>query len=340
MNRNILRWILAAVMILSLALTLSFPYSSSAELVAESGALPLSMKEGGMPWKEENWTFADEKKKEPLSYEDSTIKVTFEHGELAHRLPSGPYAGKSVKDETWVVRIKINHVSQLRTAFSRDNYTDSAAAPAAQIGKKKNAIVVMNGDFYKQSKDKGYTVRQGELIRAETNTPHNIIYDMLLIDSEGDFHAVYAATKEKIDAYVAENLTPEGRTILDTFNIGPVLVAYGEVQDVTQSQVAQYPGEGLFQWSTPIQRIAIVQTGHLEYAIVFVNGKGNRKSGVTMAEFAQFVAEQCPNAFLAYNLDGGGSANIAAHDKKLYDNSYLRDINDIIYFASAEGIEE
>ena len=137
MSRNILRWILAAVMILSLALTLSYPYSSSAELVAENGALPLSMKEGGMPWKEENWTFADEKKKEPLSYEDSTIKVTFEHGELAHRLPSGPYAGKSVKDETWVVLIKINHVSQLRTAFSRDNYTDSAAAPAAQIGKKR-----------------------------------------------------------------------------------------------------------------------------------------------------------------------------------------------------------
>ena len=184
-------------------------------------------------------------------------------------------------------------------------------------------------------------LRQGELIRDATHNARGLVFDTLLIDSEGDFHVVYAAVTETIDAYVAENLTPLGRTVMDSFNIGPVLVLNGEVQDVAHSEVTKHGGrEGMYQWSTPIQRIAIVQTGHLEYAIVFVNGKGNRKSGVTMAEFAQFVAEQCPNAFLAYNLDGGGSANIAAHDKKLYDNSYLRDINDIIYFASAEGIEE
>lgn len=340
MTRNILRWILAGLLALTLLLTLSCPYTAEAELVLASGTLPMDITQGGMPWNEENWTFSETRKSDPVSYEDSTISVTFEHGELAHKLPSGPYKGKNVKDETWVVRIKINHVSQLRTAFSKDTPTGRHAYSADKIAKSKNAIVAMNGDWYKQSTNKGYTVRQGELIRNTTDNPDGILYDMLLIDSEGDFHAVYAATTEKIEAYVAENLTPAGLSVLDTFNIGPVLVLNGEVQDVSQTQVASYPGEGMFQWSTPIQRIALVQTGHLEYAIVYVNGKGHRESGVTMAEFADFIAEQCPGAWLAYNLDGGGSANIAAHNKKIFSNSYLRDINDLIYFASAEGSGE
>ena len=148
---------------------------------------------------------------------------------------------------------------------------------------------------------------------------------------------VYAAVTEKIEEYVAENLTPLGRTVMDSFNIGPVLVLNGEVQDVAHSEITKHGGrEGMYQWSTPIQRISLVQTGPLQYAIVAANAVGNRKSGFTLSEFAQIVADQCPGALLAYNLDGGGSAQIVAHGRKLFTNSYMRHITDIIYFASAE----
>ena len=302
-------------------------------------SLPMDYKTGGVPPRKDGWKLDG---KVPVSYQDSSISVTFESDSITHKLSAGKYRGRTVTDEVWTVRIQIGHPSQLRTAVSSDSYKGSAHMDSIKLASGKNAVVAMNGDYFKsENRDAGYVVRQGELIRDATHNARGLVFDTLLIDSEGDFHVVYAAVTETIDAYVAENLTPLGRTVMDSFNIGPVLVLNGEVQDVAHSEVTKHGGrEGMYQWSTPIQRIAIVQTGHLEYAIVFVNGKGNRKSGVTMAEFAQFVAEQCPNAFLAYNLDGGGSANIAAHDKKLYDNSYLRDITDIIYFASAEGIEE
>ena len=332
MNRNTLRWILVAIMIMTLVFTLSCPYI----VEAEGSALPLNYLEGGKPSKDEGWTFEG---KLPVSYEDSTISVTFERDEVSHVLSAGSYRGSKVKDETWVVRIKIKDPSQLRTAVARDTYTKSSAE-AEDIANSKNAVVAMNGDFFKYENDVGYVVRQGELIRDLTNNSRGRIFDMLIIDSEGDFHVVYSATTEKIDAYVEENLTPQGRTILDTFNIGPVLVLNGEVQDISESEAVH---QNTYEWSYPIQRICIVQTGPLEYAIVETGGKGKQKSGFTMQEFAEYVAEKCPDAILAYNLDGGGSASLIARTsaksskgKMLCSNPGHRPIFDILYFASAE----
>ena len=80
-----------------------------------------------------------------------------------------------------------------------------------------------------------------------------------------------------------------------------------------------------------------MQTGHLEYAIVEVFGKTDASAGMTLEEFADFVAEKCPDALVAYNLDGGGSTNLILKGKKVCRTPGLREITDIIYFASAEG---
>ena len=53
MNRNTLRWILVAIMIMTLVFTLSCPYI----VEAEGSALPLNYLEGGKPSKDEGWTF-------------------------------------------------------------------------------------------------------------------------------------------------------------------------------------------------------------------------------------------------------------------------------------------
>lgn len=340
MRRNTLRWIIVAIMIIALVFTLSCPYIAQAE-----GVLPLDFLEGGKPLKGENWTFEG---KLPVSYEDSTISVTFERDEITHILSSGSSQGKKVKDETWVVRIKIKDVSQLRTAVATDSYDGRGKADAAAIANSKNAVVAMNGDFFKYEYDVGYVVRQGQLIRDATANARGRIFDMLIIDSEGDFHVVYSATTEKIEAYVAENLTPLGRTILDSFNFGPVLILNGKVQDVSVSDppsesACEAARQKTYDLAFPIQRICIVQTGHLEYAIVETGGKGGRKSGFTCQEFAEYVAEKCPGAILAYNLDGGGSASLIAWKSEkagkgdmICRNPGHRNITDILYFASAE----
>ena len=336
MNRNLLRWILAALMALTLVLTLSCPYLAYAE-----ESLPLDYTEGGKPPKDGGWTFDEDGY--PLSYTDSTIQVSFEHAPYAHVLSAGPNQGSKAKnDEYWVVRIRISDASQLRTAVTKDNYKNKDQINAEILAGSKNAVVAMNGDFCKYENDVGYLVRQGEVVRDATGNARGQIFDMLLIDSAGDFHVVDEAVTETIEAYIGENLTPNGLTVMDTFNIGPVLVRNGAAVDVSQSTMTRMKSN--YQWTSCIERIAVVQTGKLEYAIVTVGTK-SKTSGLTMQEFAEFVAEKCPDAILAYNLDGGGSANLTGtrqkrngtlyHDR-LNRNNDLRPITDILYFASAE----
>ena len=111
------------------------------------------------------------------------------------------------------------------------------------------------------------------------------------------------------------------------------MILNGEIQDVSQSEAAR---QGSYQWMYPQQRICIVQTGKLEYAIVEVYGKTDSSAGMTLQQFAQFVAEKCPDAIIAYNLDGGGSTNLIINGKRVCKTPGIREVTDILYFASAE----
>ena len=326
MNRNIVRWIIAVLMLLALALGLSCP----SIVEAESIRLPMDFTEGGRETKAENWTYDG---KLPVGYSDSTIEVTSEKSSVTAKVK-----GKNVKHEVWVIRIKIQDASQLRTAVSKDTYQGRGQAKGDAIAKSKNAVVAMNGDFFKYENDVGYVVRQGEFIRDATDTKRKkkgqpICFDMLVVDNEGDFYIVPHAKTQEIEEFIETTLTPEGRTVMDTFNLGPALVIDGEPQDIASSQAAI---QGDYQWSYPQQRIALVQTGHLEYAIVEVYGKTDGTAGLTLQEFADLIAEKVPEAKIAYNFDGGGSTNLIMNNKKICKTPGLREITDIIYFASAE----
>ena len=322
MKRNTLRWIITVLMLLALALGLSCPSIVEAE---EAKTLPLDFTAGGRETKAENWTYDG---KTPVGYSDSTIEATSEKSHVTLKVK-----GKSVKHEVWVIRIRIKDVSQLRTAVSKDTYTGRGQAEGLSIAKSKNAVVAMNGDFFKYENDVGYVVRQGEFIRDATDNKRGRYFDMLIIDSEGDFHTIPSATTKDIEAFAAETLEPQGRTILDAFNLGPVLVIDGKAQDMSATAAAK---QGMYQWKYPQQRIALVQTGHLEYAIVEAYGKTDSSAGLTLEEFADLIVEKCPDAIMAYNFDGGGSTNLIMNNKKICKTPGLREITDIIYFASAE----
>ena len=322
MKGSTLRWIIAVLMLLSLALAVSSP--AMAEDTAPA-VLPLDFTQGGRPMNPDGWTYEGDL---PASYRDSTIEVTAQTGTVTLRVNR-----KNVNHEYFVIRIRIADVSQLRTAVSRDTYTGRGQAKAESIAASKNAVAAMNGDFFKYENDVGYVVRQGELLRDATNNRRRWIFDMLLIDSEGDFHVVPSATTAGIEAFIASELTPNGLTVLDTFNLGPALILNGEIQDVSQSEAAR---QGSYQWRYPQQRICLVQTGHLEYAIVEIYGRTDSSAGMTLQEFAEFVAEQCPDAITAYNLDGGGSTNLVLNGKRVCKTPGIREVTDIIYFASAE----
>ena len=74
-----------------------------------------------------------------------------------------------------------------------------------------------------------------------------------------------------------------------------------------------------------------------------IYGRGGETTGLTMTEFAEFVAEKFPDAILAYNLDGGNSTCLVAWKsakagkcEMICKKGGYREITDILYFASAE----
>ncbi|MBR1683785.1 MAG: phosphodiester glycosidase family protein [Clostridia bacterium] len=321
MNKgNVVRWVIVGIMLVFIATMISSP------ALAETPVLSMDFTQGGTVPKADGWTYDDSGNE--IGYTDSTIEMTLERGNLTLTVK-----GKKVKHETVVIRVKIQDVSQLRTAVSKDTYKGRGQAKGLDMAKSKNAVVAMNGDFFKYEYDVGYVVRQGEFIRDATANKRKRIFDMLLIDSKGNFHTIDQADTKKIEAYVSDALETEGLSILDTFNLGPVLIKDGEVQDISQSEVAR---EGLYQWKYPQQRICIAQTGELEYAIVEVFGRTDSSAGISLQDFAEFVHEQVPDAITAYNLDGGGSTNLVVNNKRACSTPGLREITDIIYFASAE----
>ena len=351
MKARILRLTVIGLMIISLMLILSSPVQ------AEIAELPLDQTVPGLPGAEENWTVIpgnqaltdervlafgtaqpkvlkyDEKartwspaeKDAAVSkfawhiYEDPSISVRCEYLSV---IPA--YKAKQIQSS--VTYIKVANASQVRTAMSYDNYKKGGFVEAEDIAKQKNAIAAVNGDFFKYHGKVGYVLRQGEFYRNKLDGKR----DMLLIDQDGNFTALYAPTAKEADQYMAS--LPEGTTIVNTFTLGPVLVENGEARIISETSVAK---SGEFQWKYAQQRVAIVQTGELEYAIVEAYGKTDGSMGMTIQEFSDYIAYLFPDCIMAYNLDGGGSTRVVLKGKKIEDTPGHRKISDILYFASA-----
>ena len=83
------------------------------------------------------------------------------------------------------------------------------------------------------------------------------------------------------------------------------------------------------------QRMCIAQVGPLHYKAICCAGPARGNAGMTLKQFASFVASQ--GVQTAYNLDGGDSTMIIFRNEKINDvqNASTRSISDIIYFASA-----
>lgn len=253
------------------------------------------------------------------SYSDSTISAS---------VSSGNQNGSAY----WVCDIQISDPSQLRTlSGSMDgSFLKSGERSQQNFAKISRAVVAMNGDFWKSAEKKGlgYIVRQGTLYLDSLDPNGWYLMDVLLIDEDGDFHILYRPAAGSIKSRI------DGKRILNAFSFGPALVDNGEVINNWQG------ADGWIDMAADKerQRIALCQTGPLQYKIVCCSTtyRGNR--GMTLREFANLVASM--DVQVAYNFDGGASTWLAFNGEKVNEfgvgSSGVRNLMDIIYFASAE----
>ena len=300
----------------------SLASSMEVEEISTAPSLPLDFSFGSVPREDALSETKDEAGNPVLTYEDSTIRAVVT--KTAHK-----------KTTVWIADIVISDPSQLRTAsavsisFNNANDREYAVNTAQHV----NAVVAMNGDSWGVKNEKhnlGCTFRQGQLISARLSDRDKWAMDLLLIDENGDFHGLHRAK----DGDLPDPSEFEGHKISNIFAFGPILVENGEA-------VADFHGAQQWMnmaWQDHTSRIALCQVDKLHYKIIVTAGKFRGDAGITLTDFAEYVASQ--GVRFAYNLDGGVSSMLYLHgyDKiNSKDHPEHRMLWDIIYFASAES---
>lgn len=287
--------------ILSLMLCLLLGISAAQ---AETVVLPMDFSAGMKP--------AGAYPSDAEEYEDPSIHAVY----FKDTLNNAEY-----KITYWAVKVRIANGSQLRTQSVNGFDKRKGLGKAETLARRVNAVVAVNGDYYWGEPGR-YTLRQGQVFSEAMRAGQ----DLLLIDEDGDFHIILAEEKpEEMDKTVID-----GKKVVNALCFGPALIRDGEiVVDLAKAQPRSAPNKGE-------QRIAICQTGPLEYMVITV-----AEWGMEVDTFARFL-QSFGGIQQAYNLDGGNSSRLIFMGSR---RNHLTDkeqrlIPDIVYFASAWDPEE
>lgn len=241
------------------------------------------------------------------------------------------YEGKMEDTEYLYAMVKIADPSQLRSALAYKVYSSRNAKPE-RMTEMYNAVFAVNADFCNYENN-GYLVRQGKFYY---NHAYKTI-DTLLIDQNGDFHAITTPTRNSMETWIAQH--PEVQ-VVNSFNFGPALIidgerAYEKLNTAGNASVAR----GHLRFA----RTVLCQLeGELSYLVLCCQGDQDGKGlGFTYEEIydclRQIEREQGVTVRVAYNLDGGYSSAMLLNNQKINwpENGVNRELCDIVYFASA-----
>ena len=219
--------------------------------------------------------------------------------------------------------IFIANPSQFRRKFSQDTYGSPIQKYASELSKETNAVVAMNGDFYK-FRAEGMTVYQRQLYRFN---PHKL--ELCHVNSDGDLLFTYAGeldSEETAKKYIADN------DVLFTLAFGPVLVADGQPHESSRSYL-------LGQVTETYSRSVLARGEPNHYLLMTIN-HGYNAPTATIDQTRDIMVKLGVRD--AYVLDGGQTAEIIMKHRVLnhIDFDAERAVSDILYFVTALPEEE
>jgi uncharacterized protein YigE (DUF2233 family) len=217
----------------------------------------------------------------------------------------------------------ISDPSQLKRKIAGDAYGYGTQLYASSMAAQANAVVAMNGDFYK-FRPLGICVYDRTVYRCEGAS-----LDTCFFDTQGNMIFSYAGEltdKDEAQRFVDEN------DILFSLSFGPVLIDNGVPKENLNYRI----GETMQRYS----RSAIGQLGENHYLLMTIGHVYPYKECCTLKGAQDIMLlKGCVNA---YTLDGGQTAELIWRDRpySYVDWGVERTISDIIYFATAVPEDE
>lgn len=269
----------------------------------------------------------------PVGYADPSITV---------RIGTG-----RIYDTNYMyARVRIADPMQIRTVTAEKSLAAKNTLLGSKLAARVKAVVAVNGvleaDVSGESQyafvdgpvmHQGNWKRPGEKASEQklANWKAREGLDTLVIDDQGDLVILEAETWGE----TYEKILGMGDSAVNVLTFGPALIVDGE---------PRY-GYDRRQMSThrPAQRMAICQTGPLEYLLITSEGSEDPGSkGLKLDQFIELIATQFPEVETAYNLDGGSSSTLVFRKGSEFwakinapRNPKKRGLRDLIYFADA-----
>ena len=133
------------------------------------------------------------------AYEDDTKSITIE-----------TYERNNTQIHVATVKIKGN--ASIKTALANETYGRNVVAKTSTTAKSVNAVLAINGDYY-GARDAGYVVRNGQLLRSESQSASQ---EDLVIYKDGSFGII------KEGDITAQQLVDNGA--MQVLSFGPALI--------------------------------------------------------------------------------------------------------------------
>lgn len=186
----------------------------------------------------------------------------------------------------YVAAVTLTDPAQLRTVLAQGAYGRNVTEATSSMAARTGAAVAINGDFY-GSRERGYVVRNGELLRDTSAGGEDLV-----IWADGSFSII-----DEDDITAAELVAGGAEQV---FCFGPALVVDGGIAVERGEEV------GKAMASNPRTAIGIDADGR--YYLVVSDGRTRQSTGLSLRELAEFM--QSLGCTIAYNLDGGGSSTM------------------------------